>query len=321
MIDFIEVDFESDELRQSARGFISARGFHNESTIDRGLDQGKDMRVTEKRSDNLGSCHFCSFVSSQRFTESDKLFSEDDEPSIVERCAYHRSDGFVGFYSTLALSGLNSRIKALRDNRKTNDYSVMDGRLVENVNITLVLPTPASDNVAEYIPGHCPMKFISEPIDLQPEDCMSDAFCAYGDNTRLESRSVESRMLNNAGEFAPDGNHFVVFASLQPGIANEDCIVDAVFVRAPKTKYHGLFEPGLCNDIVGMFSLPVFQQLGGMSVPNRGKRLAVLFPNRIATEMLTNEFVSTLPRVCSTEPPSGAIKQMALSSDDGGGRR
>jgi hypothetical protein len=136
MIDYTEIAHNSDGWEQFARDFLSARGFYIESTIDRGPDHGKDMLIIEHLKGELGNYQFRWLVSCKHFAKSGHSVSEDHEPNILERLAHFGADGFIGFYSTLASSGLNSRLKALRDNKKIRDYSIMDGQLIENLLIT-----------------------------------------------------------------------------------------------------------------------------------------------------------------------------------------
>jgi len=137
MIDFTEIPWDTDGWEQFSRDFLTARGFYIESTIDRGADQGKDMLVTERFSGSLGSYQLRWLVSCKHFAKSKKSVSEGDEQNILERIEHFKADGFIGLYSTLASSGLNTRLKALRDNNKIKDYSIFDGRLIENYLVTV----------------------------------------------------------------------------------------------------------------------------------------------------------------------------------------
>jgi hypothetical protein len=137
VIDYTEIAHDTDAWEQFARDFLSVRGFYIESTIDRGPDHGKDMLVTEQLRGRLGNYQLRWLVSCKHFAKSGSSVSEDHEPNILERLAHFNADGFIGFYSTLASSGLNSRLKALRDNKQIKDYSIMDGRLIENALVTV----------------------------------------------------------------------------------------------------------------------------------------------------------------------------------------
>ncbi len=169
MIDYTEIAYDTDGWEQFARDFLVTRGFFVESTVDRGPDQGKDLLVTENLKGTLSSYQFRWLVSCKHFATSGKAVSEDHEPNILERLKHFRADGFIGFYSTLASSGLNTRLKALRDNKDIKDYSVFDGRLIENLLIT----TGYSPLMLRYFPNSYK---IVRPLHLvldeyQPLEC------------------------------------------------------------------------------------------------------------------------------------------------------
>ncbi len=137
MIDFKELSHTDDTWELFARDFLSERGFFIESPPDRGPDGGKDLLLTERLHGNLNSYRFRWLVSCKHFAVSGKAVSEKDEPSILERVSSFGADGFIGFYSTLPSSGLNSRLRALRDEKKLKDYSIFDNRAIENLLVTV----------------------------------------------------------------------------------------------------------------------------------------------------------------------------------------
>jgi len=133
MIDFREIkDPEIWEL--FARDFLQETGFYIESTIDREPDGKKDLIVTENLKGNLGKYQFRWIVSCKHFANREKGGSvkEDDEPNILERIRGFRSDGFIGFYSTVPSSGLNSRLNQLKEAKEIKDYRIFDFKLIEN---------------------------------------------------------------------------------------------------------------------------------------------------------------------------------------------
>lgn len=136
MIDYTEISHEPDGWEQFARDFLQTIGFYIESTVDRGADQGKDMLITEPLKGALGRYRLRWLVSCKHFSRSGRSVSEADEPNILERMRTFKADGFIGFYSTLASSGLNTRLRVLRDGRDIRDYSIMDGRWIENHLVT-----------------------------------------------------------------------------------------------------------------------------------------------------------------------------------------
>lgn len=171
----------------------------------------------------------------------------------------------------------------------------------------VILPTRVDDVVAERKRNPQPMRFVSVPNDLPPEDEKSKAYCADGDNPRVESSNVQRCIQDKAIKFNADGNHFVVLATMQPGFPSEQCVFDAVFGQAPKLKHHGLFESGLYNDICGVLYLPVYQQIRGLREPESAERLARLFPNHNAKIKPSDLLLEAIAKVFDADVRRGWI--------------
>lgn len=132
LIDFSEIDIDGEIWEFFARDFLQELGFFIESTPDRGPDGGKDLLISEELQGNLNQYRFKWLVSCKHFAKSNKSVSEKDEINIQERIDSFKADGFIGFYSTLPSSGLNTRLTNLKDNNKIKDYRVFDSKLIEN---------------------------------------------------------------------------------------------------------------------------------------------------------------------------------------------
>lgn len=132
MIDFTEIPDNGEIWELFARDFLQELGFLIEYPPDRGADEGKDFIVTEELKGYLGNYRFRWLVSCKHFAKSGKSVTERDELNIQERLSSHEADGFIGFYSTIASSGLNKRLHNLRKNGKIKDYRIFDCRLIEN---------------------------------------------------------------------------------------------------------------------------------------------------------------------------------------------
>jgi hypothetical protein len=137
MVNFTEVPHDTDGWELFARDYFVESGFFIESPPDRGPDQGKDILISEQLTGRVGNYRMRWLVSCKHLAASKRAVSEKDEPNIRERLESFEADGFIGFYSTLASSGLNSRLGALRRARKIKDYSVIDHRVIENALVTV----------------------------------------------------------------------------------------------------------------------------------------------------------------------------------------
>ena len=123
MVDFTELP-DGEVWEHFARDFLAESGFQIETSPDRGADAGKDFLVTERLVGRVNTYPFRWLVSCKHFAKSGKSVSEQDEPNIRERLESFRADGFLGFYSTIPSSGLNSRLMALRNEHKIRDYRI-----------------------------------------------------------------------------------------------------------------------------------------------------------------------------------------------------
>jgi hypothetical protein len=95
------------------------------------------MIVTEQLKGNLGNYRLRWLVSCKHFAKSGRSVAETDEPNIIERVRSFKCDGFIGFYSTIPSSGLNTRLMQLKGNNDIKDYRIFDDKLIENYLITI----------------------------------------------------------------------------------------------------------------------------------------------------------------------------------------
>lgn len=168
MIDFSEIkDGETWEL--FARDFLTELGFFIETSPDRGADAGKDMLASEELGGKLGRYKFRWLVSCKNNATSGKSVNEIDEQNILERIESFEADGFIGIYSTIPSSGLNTRLASLRQNLKIKDFRIFDHKLIENYLIRIGYSTlliryfpqsyinvkPLNLIVDEYLPLNC----------------------------------------------------------------------------------------------------------------------------------------------------------------------
>ena len=138
MIDFKEISKKGEVWELFARDFLSEIGFYVESSIDRGPDGKKDLIISEHLKGSLSNYKFKWLVSCKHFAnrKSANSVREEDEPNILERVKSFKCDGFIGFYSTVPSSGLNTRLTQLKENGGIKDYRVFDYKLIESYLIT-----------------------------------------------------------------------------------------------------------------------------------------------------------------------------------------
>ncbi|HEY6803711.1 MAG TPA: hypothetical protein VI306_09045 [Pyrinomonadaceae bacterium] len=131
MIDFKEIT-TGEIWELFARDFLEEMGFFIESSPDRGADGGKDALMSEELIGLLGRYRFRWLVSCKHNAVSGTSVNETDEPNILERIESFDADGFMGFYSTVPSSALNTRLNALRKNQSIKDFRIFDHQVIEN---------------------------------------------------------------------------------------------------------------------------------------------------------------------------------------------
>jgi hypothetical protein len=175
MINFKEIPHDTDGWELFIRDYLVKRGFSVESPPDRGPDGGKDILVTEQIPGKFNNYEFRWLVSCKHFATSGRAVSESDEHSVLERVKSFKADGFLGAYSTLVSSGLNTRLLALKREGEIKDYSIIDHRIIENELVTVGF----SDLMMRYFPESYksvkPLHFVgTEYIPLPCENCGED---------------------------------------------------------------------------------------------------------------------------------------------------
>ena len=130
MIDWTEIA-GGDAWELFARDFLVAIGYVVEVGPSRGADGGKDLLVSEQIKGIANSRKFAWLVSCKHYATSGSSVGPNDESDILDRVKQHKADGFFGFYSTMASTGLLNRLEALKASGDLADYLVYDHRIVE----------------------------------------------------------------------------------------------------------------------------------------------------------------------------------------------
>lgn len=122
-----------DQFELFARDFLSAIGFAIIDQPDRGQDGGRDLLIKESLVGIRLSGERKWILSAKHFAPSGRSVGINDEQNIRDRVEAARSDGFLGFYSTLPSSGLTKTFRGLGD-KVLIDY--LDRGLIEQYLIT-----------------------------------------------------------------------------------------------------------------------------------------------------------------------------------------
>lgn len=179
LLDFCEIPEagkatgKQDSFELFAREVLEAMGFSILQGPARGADGGKDIIVEETRPGLLGTTRLKWLVSCKHFAFSGKSVRPEDEKNIFERVSAAKCQGFIGFYSTLASSGLSELlIQQTQIQSKLFDHEEIERHLISS---------PAGPQlIKRYFPvsaaklKHSPPELFEDPIPIECDSCGKD---------------------------------------------------------------------------------------------------------------------------------------------------
>lgn len=141
MIDFKEIPQANtghgyqDTFELFARDFFNLLGYTVLNDPARGADGGIDFKICKSRTNASGKKFISNYlVSCKHYAHSGGSISPSIEQNIVDRVISNECDGFIGFYSTISSSSLESSLKRssgliefeLFDHRKIEGHIIGD---------------------------------------------------------------------------------------------------------------------------------------------------------------------------------------------------
>ncbi|AZB30274.1 MULTISPECIES: restriction endonuclease [Chryseobacterium] len=126
-----------DFFEQFACAFLEAKGFEIVQRPDRGPDGKKDLLVKEIQKGFSGTSETMWLVSCKHKAHSNRSVTDTDEPDISDRVKKFDCDGFIGFYSTIASSGLSNKLQSLKNNSKGFKYIIYDNARISSELLTM----------------------------------------------------------------------------------------------------------------------------------------------------------------------------------------
>lgn len=103
-----------DTFELFARDFLSFIGYKILSDPDRGADGGIDLLVEERRTGVGGETLVKWLVSCKHKAHSGNSVSPTEDANIRDRVEANGCQGFIGFYSTLASTGLSTNLEGMK---------------------------------------------------------------------------------------------------------------------------------------------------------------------------------------------------------------
>lgn len=117
-----------DTFELFSRDFLSFMGYKIITDPDRGADGGVDLIVEEKRTGVGGETNIKWLVSCKHKAFSGNSVSPTDDANIRDRVEAKGCHGFIGFYSTLASTGLSTILEGIKGKL---EYQVFDKEKIE----------------------------------------------------------------------------------------------------------------------------------------------------------------------------------------------
>lgn len=136
IIDFKEIPIansgngDQDTFEKFSRDFLELIGYQILGEPSRGVDGGIDIKVLEKREGIAGITNIYWLVSCKHYAQTGISISPSIEQNILDRVLSHNCDGFIGFYSTIASSGLKDQLERFSKNQIS--YQIFDNEKIEN---------------------------------------------------------------------------------------------------------------------------------------------------------------------------------------------
>ncbi len=117
-----------DTFEMFARDFFATKGYKIISGPGRGADGGIDLKVSEQRNISGTLREFFWLVSCKHYAHSGKAISPQVESNIRDRVEANGCEGFIGFYSRIPTTALETTLKG-QSNKV--EYRLFDNEKIE----------------------------------------------------------------------------------------------------------------------------------------------------------------------------------------------
>lgn len=173
---------DQDTFELFARDFLEILGYEILQHPDRGADGKKDLIIQETRFGISGKTVIKWLVSCKHYAHSGKSISDIDEPNILDRVSVHSCDGFLGFYSTIPSTSLETNLSSLK---KKIDIEHFDREKIEKI----LLESPAGMKLcSRYFPKSFETYKTENPKPAKIFDSESRIECEYCNKNLLENK-------------------------------------------------------------------------------------------------------------------------------------
>ncbi|MDR2761192.1 MAG: hypothetical protein LBB88_01170 [Planctomycetaceae bacterium] len=210
-IDFNEIPTESDLWGQFAQDFMRNLGFNIDSPLLKLSDDSYEFCVSEQTSGKFNWVPFKWLVCCRHKSSTRLAVKESEESEAIERIIRNKVDGFIGFYSTSASSGLLLYLESLKAKGNVKDYKIIDSKFIESYLITPGFDLISSRYFPNYALGRQAIHIYQEKyLPICCEHCKKDLLETLYTS---DNQGVVVRLrLRNADQQTPDIITKVYFA-------------------------------------------------------------------------------------------------------------
>jgi hypothetical protein len=174
-LEFTEISENGEQFEFFCRDFLSELGLQIVSPPNRGSDGGRDLIAVERRIGNISNTDFKWLVSCKHYAGSGRSVGVSDEQSISDRVKGFNADGFLGFYSTIASSGLIASLERLVETNSISEFQIFDHRLIESILISKSMYLIMARYMPRSFGASRPLvKLWGEEIELRCHICDAD---------------------------------------------------------------------------------------------------------------------------------------------------
>lgn len=168
---------KADTFELFARDFLAYLGYTILENPSRGADGGKDLIIQEIREGLSGNTYIKWLVSCKHYAFTDRSVSPTDEQNISDRVEQHNCDGFIGFYSTVASSGLMNRLSNLTSKFMFQifDSALIEAKLIGNLEGELLAKRYFPESMDSFlIENPRPVQLFKDIPELHCEVCKKE---------------------------------------------------------------------------------------------------------------------------------------------------
>lgn len=168
-----------DRFELFARDFLSFIGYKILADPDRGADGGVDLIAEEMRTGVGGETRIKWLVSCKHKARSGNSVKPTDDANIRDRVEANDCQGFIGFYSTLASSGLAGNLKGIQTKIEVQvfDYEKIEGMLLHSSRGIKLAERYFPESIDKWKTNNPkPAKIFAEQASLKCKVCGDELF-------------------------------------------------------------------------------------------------------------------------------------------------